>query len=293
MMIMANARKVRAWGTENGHPMARGAIGSALREEWDMAHPDDPYEPGMNGSARADDSSDLDELFPPAGDRDLGDTGETRPAPPKSTPRVQGRPAGHGLRGLLGGKQDKSGKGKAKKKPRVSTEDLLGSLWRGAAKLAAPLPPLQRTLRVQAPVAGLLLEDAVRDTALDAMLQPLARFADAGRTVSALLGPPVFVTAITLHGAQAAAAGEDPNPLFMAIASEGLRSSLMTWMDVAGPKFELAVRREKEFEDKYGADVDQFMQWLFSPPPQTQAEAEADEAMIRRTMGIDDLANTM
>ena len=289
---MASARDVRAWGNGNGHPGGpRGAISAALREEWNAAHPDDPYSPGVNGSAAAAD--DVDELFPvvvPADDDALGDTGETRPTPPRnSAARAQGKPAGKGLRGLLGRPQ-KDAKGKAKKKPRVSTEDLLGSLWRGAAKLAAPLPPLQRTLRVQAPVAGLLLEDAVRDTALDPILQPLARLADAGRTVSALLGPPVFVTAITLHGAQAAAAQEAPNPVFMAIATEGLRSSLMTWMDVAGPKFETALKREREFEERYGQDVDDFMNWLFSPPPATQEAAEYDEAMIRKAMHADEPA---
>lgn len=287
---MASASTVRAWGADNGHPgSGHGRIGQPLREAWDAAHPDDPYNPGgLNGSAAAA-PGDIDELFPPAGpDSDpdaLADTGEARP---RRTPARPVRPAGRGLRGLLGGKAD-DGKGKkAKKKPRVSTEDLLGSLWRGAAKLAAPLPPLQRTLRVQAPVAGLLLEDAVRDTALDPLLQPLARLADAGRTVSALLGPPVFVTAITLHGAQAAAAQESPNPLFMAIATEGLRSSLMTWMDVAGPKFDQALKREREFEERYGADVDEFMGWLFSPPPASPEQAEADEAMIRKAMHADE-----
>jgi hypothetical protein len=170
---------------------------------------------------------------------------------------------------------------------------MLGSLWRGAAKLAAPLPPLHRTLRVQAPVAGVLLEEAVRETALDTVLQPLARMAETGKALNALLGPPLFVTGITMHVQQRAAAGLDPNPLFLALAREGLRGSLMTWMDVAGPKFAAAMAREREFEGKYGADVDQFMDWLFAPPPATQAEYQAEEEMYRRAMGTVPEAATM
>ncbi len=50
-----------------------------------------------------------------------------------------------------------------------------------------PLPPLQRTLRMQAPVAGDLLDDVVRDTIVDPLLQPLARLASQGKAVQALV----------------------------------------------------------------------------------------------------------
>ena len=278
---MATAGEIRKWAKEHGYDMPeRGNIPGDIRSAYDAANP------GGNGAAPPPDENDFEKYFgsdeafdESAMDGAEQDTGETPPRKPRPS-RARTTP-----RGRFGFGKAKDTKG-AKKKPRVSVEDLLGSLWRGAAKLAAPLPPLQRTLRVQAPVAGLLLEDAVRDTAVDVMLQPLARFANQGKVVSALLGPPVIVTALTVHQMQRAAEGGEPNQVFMAVGLEALRSSLMTWMDVAGPKFEQAVAREKEFEGKYGRSVDEFIAMLFAAPPATAAEAQAEEDAIRRAQGI-------
>jgi hypothetical protein len=276
---MASPADVRQWAAETGRGKQRGRLAAGVIADWNDAHPGDPYvaPPPREGFFSGDE---MEDLFGDAPEPDPGGpsgTGETRPRPvPKSRSAA---PSG-GLRGLFGGKP----KGKGKKPPRVSVESLLGSAWRGAAKLAAPLPPLHRTLRVQAPVAGLLLEDAVKDTAADAFLQPFARMAGAGKVVSALLGPPVLVTGITLHVTQAQQRGDEPNPVLMAVAQEALRSSLMTWMDVAGPKFEEAIERERQFEETYGAGVDAFMAWLFSAPPATAADHEAEEEMYRRAM---------
>ena len=109
----------------------------------------------------------------------------------------------------------------------------------------------------------------------------------------ALAGPPMIVTMVCLHVAQAQAAGRPPSRLFMETAREMLRESLLIWMDVAGPKFEQAMRREREFEEKYGATVDETMEWIFSPtmPPDATEEAQAaaqaaeDEA-VRRAQGL-------
>lgn len=280
---MANAATVRAWRQEQGHPQVRGKLPRSITDEWDAAHPDDPYEVTPARSIGLLTDQDMDDLFPDAPDIPE-ELAETKPRP---VTRARPGKAPGGIRGLFGGKQDAKGK---KKVPRVSTESLLGSVWRGAAKLATPLPPLHRTLRVQAPVAGLLLEDAVKGTVADTFLQPLARMAETGKAVSALIGPPLFVTAMSVHATQRAALDppQGPNPLFWTIATEGLRTSLMTWMDVAGPKFVEAMKREREFEAKYGADVDEFMSWLFAPPPVTAEEHQAEEMMFRRATGAEE-----
>jgi hypothetical protein len=276
---MPSTSEVRSWLRDNGYaPPAKGVIPADLQGAYDAAHP------AANGTATmtADyPDEDFEAAFadPPPSPAD--DTGET---PPRK-PRAKSTSGTHS--GRFGFRKKGTG-GKGKKKPRVSTEDLLGSLWRGMAKLATPLPPLQRTLRVQAPVAGLLLEEAVKDTAVDVVLQPFARLANQGKTVSALLGPPVIVTAMTVHVQQRMQQDQAPNPLFMSVASEALRSALMTWMDVAGPKFEIAMQREQEFEEKYGKSVDEFMNWLFSGPVNIMDEAavQAEEDAIRRAQGI-------
>jgi hypothetical protein len=284
---MATATAVRAWAQANGRPSTRGKLPNALVTDWDTEHPDDPYESGPprgtdSGAGPDYPDDDMEAMFPDA--PNLGDTGETPPAKPRAN-RARTGTAG-GVRGLFGGKA----KPKGKKPPRVSTSDLLGSVWRGAAKLLTPLPPLQRTLRMQAPVAGDLLDDVVKDTLVDPLLQPLARLANQGKAVQALVGPPAFVTAIMVHQMQRAQLDppQDPNPFFMAIATEGLRSSLMAWMDVAGPKFEQALTREKEFEEKYGQTVDDTMAFIFAAPvdPSDMGAVMAEEEAIKRAQGI-------
>jgi hypothetical protein len=263
---------------------AKGRIPGTVQSAYDAAHP------GPNGTAAPgpdypDDDFDLNFPDVPADSGEVRespeDLGETAPRRPRS----KAKPSG--VRGMFGrGKKKPAGK----KKPRVSTEDLLGAIWRGGAKLLSPLPPLQRTLRMQAPVAGLLLDDVVKDTAADVLLQPLARIAQQGKTVQALVGPPAFVSAIMAHQVQRAGMDppRDPNPVFMALAFEGLRSSLMAWMDVAGPKFEIALAREQEFEAKYGQKVDDMIAFIFSPPAAADdAEAVlAEEEAIKRAQGI-------
>jgi hypothetical protein len=283
--MMATAEQVREWAASMGMAVgAKGRIPGTVQSAYDAAHP------GTNGSGSPagpdypDDDFDLN--FPDVSPGFTGeqgsaeDLGETAPRKPRSK-----KSTGPGGRWPFGKK-----KPAGKKKPRVSTEDLLGAVWRGGAKLLSPLPPLQRTLRMQAPVAGLLLDDVVKDTAADVLLQPLARIAQQGKTVQALVGPPAFVSAIMAHQVQRASMDppREPNPVFMALAFEGLRSSLMAWMDVAGPKFEIALAREQEFETKYGQKVDDMIGFIFSPPvaPDDVEAVLAEEEAIKRAQGI-------
>jgi len=270
---------VREWARGNGYEVSvKGAIPGNIQAAYDAAH---PAANGATGPDYPDD--DFESAFADMPDEDMKETAPK--APPKSGSRTSAGSKSGGARSFF---RKKTGGAKAKKAPRVSTEDLLGSVWRGLAKMATPLPPLHRTLRVQAPVAGLLLEDAVKGTMADAVLQPLARWMNQGKVVSALLGPPVLVTAISVHMQQAVQQNREPHPLFMSVSTEALRGSLMTWMDVAGPKFELALRREKEFEEKYGSSVDDFIQMLFAPPanPADEAAVKAEDDAIRRAQGI-------
>jgi len=274
---MATAAEVKAaYGVT-----ARGRPGRQIVEAWNAEHPDDLYgEAAPRGAPAGPDDviDDIDGLFP----GDMGDTGEQPPGRVRN--RGGARKPASGFAGLFG----KAGKG-GKKPGRVSTEGLIAGAWRTAAKLLAPLPPLQRTLRIQAPVAGILLEPAVKDTIADALLQPFARLATAGRTLNALAGPPLWVTAISVHAQQRAQLDppQDPHPLFMSMAEEGLRSSLLAWCEVSGPAFTKALQREAEFEEKYGGTVDDMMRFIFAPPvnPADEAAIRAEEEAIRRAQG--------
>lgn len=284
---MPTAPEIRAWARQKGIDVPpRGNIPNSVRADYDAEHPN------PNGSAdtpRPDyPDDDFETLFvdPPEDEAfDESAMAEEKPRRPKASRAATGTKKSGGLRGLFGSRTTTS---KAKKKARVSTEDLLGSLWRGAAKLAAPLPPLQRTLRIQAPVAGMLLEDAVKDTAADAFLQPLARLAGQGKVVSALVGPPVIVTALMMHVQQRAAAGQDPSPMVLSVGTEALRSSLMTWCEITEGKIQVALQREKEVEERFGQSVDELIAFLLAPPvdPSDLAAVQAEEDAIRRAQGI-------
>jgi hypothetical protein len=284
-----SASDIRNWASAEGIDVnPRGNIPGDVRERYDAAHPSPNGTAGTSGPDYPDEEFETAFGEPPEEEFDESVMGETAPRRPKAArPSTRSTTTGRG-RGLFnrGGKK----KPGAKKKPRVSTEDVLGSVWRGMAKLAAPLPPLQRTLRIQAPVAGLILEDAVKDTAADVLLQPFARLAGQGKVVSALLGPPVIVTALIVHQQQRAAMQppQDPNPMVVSVGVEALRSSLMVWMEVAGPKFETAMRREREFEEKYGQSVDDMISMLLAPPvdPADAMAVQAEEDAIRRAQGI-------
>ena len=293
---MASTSEVREWAGANGYKVGeKGRMPGHVQDAYDAAHP------GSNGPAVLDPSThpypdypddDFESLFPgpesnaapSEGPGGTGDTGETPPRRPRG-----GKKAGAGrIPWLPGGGKKKPGA--KKRQPRVSTEDLLGAVWRGGAKLLGPVPPLQRTLRMQAPVAGMLLDDVVKDSIVDPVLQPLARLAAQGKTVQALIGPPAFVSAIMAHQVQRASMDppQPPHPLFMAVATEGLRSSLMAWMEVAGPKFELALSREQEFEAKYGQPVDDMIAFIFSAPvnPADDEAVMAEEEAIKRAQGV-------
>ena len=286
---MATASDIRAWAAGQGYQVpARGNIPGTIRTAYDAAH---PAPNGSGGTPHADyPDDDFESAFVDPPDDDVPDEAaveETAPRRPKGKTRSSA--TSRGTRKFWPGRPKADGKGK-KKAPRVSTEDVIGGAWRVLAKLATPMPPLSRTLRIQAPVAGAILDDAVKDTVTDTLLQPVARLAGQGKVVSALAGPPVIVTALSLHIQQRAMMDppQEPNPFFVQMGIEALRSSLMMWMEISGPKFEQALRREKEFEDKYGQSVDDLIGFLLAPPvdPADQAAVIAEEEAIRRAQGI-------
>lgn len=291
---MATSTEVRAWARVNGEEglTDRGRIPARVTQAWNDAHPDNPHIPERRDAPPADPASpdypddDFESAFAvmpaaPGKRPDPGDTGEDAPRRPAKTARSRASGGGWFGRRKAGPK---------KKLPRVSTDGLFAAIWRGVAGMATPLPPLQRTLRIQAPVAGVIVDGIVRDTVIDPLIQPLARLAGAGKAASALVGPPVFVTAITVYGQSCAARGELPNPLIWQGLDEGLTQSLAAWFEVAGPEFERVLQRERDFEEKHGKTIQAMKDFLFSPPPVSDAERTEEEEEIRRAQGMADAA---
>jgi hypothetical protein len=114
--------------------------------------------------------------------------------------------------------------------------------------------PVANVLAMQSPVAGKILEDVVKNTVVDTVLQPFARVGQAGQVGFALLGPPIIVGM--------ACARPDAQPILEPL----LREALKSWLQVAGPKLIERAKEEAEFEKEYGQTITAMIQAIFTPP---------------------------
>jgi len=142
--------------------------------------------------------------------------------------------------------------------------------------------PMARVLDMQAPVAGIVVEDIAKHTIVDRILQPLARGGEQAEKAVGLLGPPIIVGLMTAR------------PELYPVLRGPLKLSMMTWMEISGPAMEKAERRAAEWSEKFGAvDLDAMIDGLFAdipPPPGTQwadAVSEQEEENIRKARGGD------
>jgi len=194
---------------------------------------------------------------------------ETRPVRPSEPKR-------HVRQRLFGASSPKDTSSKAKDKKRqkrITVEHLIGRTWEGLARISQPFSlSVSRCLMIQSPVAGAILEDVVRDTVVDRALQPLARAEEKAEAVIALAGAPILVMAI-----EQAMALEDQRQqaIRLAFLMPMLDESLRIWLKVAGPKVEIAAKREAEYQEKYGATINQLKAAILFGG--VAAEAEADE----------------
>jgi hypothetical protein len=161
---------------------------------------------------------------------------------------------------------------KAKARKRVPLDDTIATVWRFLGSMARPLPATSRLLKIQAPVAGKILEPALRDTIADRILQPIARTTAGAEAVAVLLVPPAVVTAMQL------------NPQTIPFLMPVLRETLMRMIKISGPAMAEAMKQEHEFEQQFGGSVDDLIAMLLSDlvvPDGVSAE-QAEEELVRR-----------
>lgn len=247
---VASLVDIREWGAAHGFDVTDGKrLPTGLRAAYDEAHnSEDQTEQWQQPTL--DESEDAGERAPVVEGVDI--------APVKAARSLVDK-----VRSRAGASQRKTPVRKSKpKKPRVSVEKFVSRLWGFLADAAKPInPPMARVLDVQAPVAGMILEDTVRDTLADKLLQPLARAEGHGETIFALVGPPLLVGAIQ--------ARPEAAPVLVPLLKESLR----VWVDVAGDKIETARKRDEEFQDRYGQTIDQLIAYIFDMP-QEEAKPE-------------------
>lgn len=245
--------EIRDWLRGQGEDVpVRGPIPKAARARYELAHPPEPTDDDF-----PDDVDDISEPGPPPADP------ETRPrniTTPKA-PRMPWRR----------GKTPARGKGKPRHK-RVPLDDTIATAWRFLGSLAKPLPATSRLLKIQAPVAGRILEPVLRDTIADRILQPIARTTEGAEAVAVLLVPPAVITAMQL------------NPSTIPFLMPVLRETLMRMIRIAGPAMAESLRQERAFEEQFGGSVDDMIALLLSEIVVAEGVSpeQAEEEVVRR-----------
>jgi hypothetical protein len=250
---MSDAQDIRDWAREQGRAVSdRGTISQQLRTDYEAAQLEQALTAGpAEDEFTLDDGDVSDAAAPPA------DVTEKRP-------RSIATPRGASSRSRWGRpKAAAKGKGKAKH-PRVPVDDLIATIWRGVAGMVRPLPATSRLLKIQAPVAGAVLEPVVKGTVVDTWLQPLARTTEGAEALIVLAGPPILVAVMEL----------DPSkvPFLLPVC----RELMLRWCKIGGPKMAEAMKRDNEFEDQFGATVDSILSVL-----QTDLAPEDEDAAVR------------
>lgn len=278
---MATVAERRAWLAEHRPDLdvpQRGRLGPALEEAWAEGNA------SLDGGITAEDFP--DGLDPAEREPETPLEAERAPGTPRSRRRAQSPRAR--VRSLFGPSEPKDAKKtRARKKgpPRIPVDHLVTRVWEGLARVVQPLSlPVSRCLQVQSPVAGMILEDVVRDTIVDRALQPVARFEEKGEKVLALAAPPVLVAALEQTAALEATGVITPQQAMMrrALIVPMLREALRIWLVVAGPKVEEAARQEAEYQEKYGMTIDGLMALFFGQETVTataEPVAEPEPAM--------------
>ena len=254
-------RDIRVWAAAEGIDLGeRGRIPEDLREQYRAREV--PPGPGPGGDGGQVDGAAVAPAPGPAqgpsptagstaGSTAAGGTaGEVTPVAPRKRKLWEARTSGPARR-------------------RESLENVIQFAWGGLANLAARggRVPTARVLQLQAPVAGLIVDEIAKGTIVDRVLQPLARTGKRGEMAFALLAPPLLVEAISRRPDQ------------QALLVPMLAAALEMYADIAGPKLAAARRRAEKRAQELGADdIQQMINWLFAAPDAPAGASDAAAA---------------
>ena len=283
---------VREWARAKGIDIgAHGRIPKAIADQYNsevLAETGTPEEEDFPGPGDAYDGGVTAADFPP----------EPPPEPPGHPAEIKPRrirPAKTG--GVLARlRKPKTGKPArpARKLPRVSLAGLIEDAWSQMAWAAAPIPPMQRLLYAQAPFAGVALEDALRGTIADRMLQPVARAEEKAKAVGGLVMPPVALLAVLATApAPTEIRNEDgstvlafPEPtLAHKTALVNLRWSLCIMAETGHIHLE-EYKAKAEAAQARGRQADEFMAWILGAELPEEPPVREEEEAVRRAQAM-------
>lgn len=227
---------------------------------------------------------------PGLGDR-VKSTWARRPRGAEAAPPKRGKNAKPGARGKpRGGKPDQ---------PWRPTGGIITNVWTRMAQAASGLPPLQRILAAQAPLAGAAFESQLRGTFVDRLLlQPAARIEARSDVAAAMVGVPGLVLAAFMFGKVQMATDPDGAPLVTpdgatvpllkpdgtplwepqteAVIIMPLKMCLASWMAVQD-RYAADVIEQAEATIRKGEEAEKLLRWIFQTGagPADPAEAAA------------------
>lgn len=279
-------QEIREWARKAGRDVGtKGRIGAELRAEYEQL------------AAEAAATPPAAFVAPPPSRGSESDSPGPGPAREETPPRKV-RPAASRLRTRLWGGSGGARPRRPKLRDRVSTEKLVQRGWEFASRVLTPVNlPVARCLDWQAPTAGALLEEAVRDTVVDRFLQPFAKAEDKLEIAGALVGPPVLIFALQLPQNQPtrrvevvddegrARMQEVPWPAG-AMRQQVIMSALVEALDMcveAQEALPAEVRERQRKRETRRKEMRELIEDVFfaKPPGDAQAAAAEEEAMAR------------
>lgn len=256
---MADSGQVRAWLREQGHDVpVKGKIRGELMAEYDAAHPQDAdtvagsYDGGVT-------EADFPEPEEPGGQPEAA---EQKPRRVRTTRAAQARTMRQRIWGG-GGKKKKTAH------PRISLKNFAEDMFLDLAWTFQGLPPIEKILYLQAPLAGQIVEDTCKGTVADAVLQPVARVDRQFKALEALTAP-AWVAAIMVRGeretrvldGQTVQGGYTPETKLL---FGGLRHALLSMSRVTDLRFEEMKAKGEELRAS-SQEIDKMIAWLFEIP---------------------------
>jgi len=277
---MATVSEMRSWLRANGHDVP---IRGRLEQRWiTLYEEENPAQDGAADDWDLPDDADLDTAAPDEEEPSVPLTPE-RPPRTARTARAERRaqPVGQRTGRLLGalrGEQGKPKGGKKKPPPRTSVEKLTSRLYSSLGRMIGPLSPAtSNCLQAQAAMAGVILEDTVRGTFADRLLQPAARAEDKLNKMAALILPPVCVFAIEQNQTAVQMGAKTPQQGMMrhAMLMPALRESLRIGLEVS-EGYADQIKARLETNARLDAEIDDLIKLIFG---QQAAEAEREPEM--------------
>jgi hypothetical protein len=265
---------IRRWAAGAGIDLASGGrIPAQVRKLYEER--DTYYTPPAEGVAEGD--RDQGATPEPAGDGEPVDGAmvAVRPTPPAGPAVVVPTPPAPapGRRGLWRGRRAPAASAAGDEPPRrrrMSLEKLATGAWEAigtAMTRTDAMLPTGRMMALQAPLVGGIVEDQLKGSLADQLLQPLARASAKGEALFSLLGPPAIVATLTVR------------PEAARVLMPLLRVALEGWADIAGPQMvKLKAKAERRARTLEGMSVDEIIAALFAPPPGAGAESEGQRA---------------